>query len=163
MITISRVDAFFFRMKTREEHETDHGLLPLPLGKLSLTSSRTNVKLSKNPFLTITHITSKKFNRSDVPIVPVTLVLAGLCFSIDIVAGWQFGYKYRHLANLPRFWVDHLHFQTGIIHLHAFATHVCIMHAGFTMSFLPAPVVFLELRMFVAIRVFLYILNPDQV
>ena len=49
MITISREDAFFSRMKTREEHETDHGLLPLPLGKLSLTSSMANVKLSENP------------------------------------------------------------------------------------------------------------------
>jgi len=57
MSTRSEREWFFSIMKTREDRGTNYELLPLPFGKFSLTSHLANVKLSDNPYLTITHIT----------------------------------------------------------------------------------------------------------
>ena len=92
----------------------------------------------------------------------MTFFLAGLCFSINVVAGEQRGHEHRCLADRTCLWVDQRHGHPGVVHFHDFSAGVLEMRAGGLRPG-PAPVIFAELGVLVmVVWMLVLVLIPQQ-
>ena len=107
-------------------------------------------------------LSAKVFKSSCMPIIPVFLILFQLGFRIKVITGWQCGHKDRNLDDLTSLWINHLHLQSSIVHLHFFAPLMLFMHTGFYLLFFPSLEMFAKLGVLISVWMLLFVFQLQQ-